>query len=353
MRTSSPFECQSCAPWIFVLSVLVLASMTTFVFAQTNNLTEEERLELFNRLARASNGRFILSGDVVDPDGNHLSGVTVLVEKSISLGLDSAAESTETRLVNGTFHFDYQGYGGILLTFELAGYHSQKFQFMMRPDRDAMSLILAGQPVPAPEMTNTDLRVVLNRIGSLTDLVHYGGMLEYTVPHAGKVLDCDLPHYGKKALRAVGDVTDSAQLPSNAVYIVADQNSDGTIATIQFQRPRSSVTYTLPQRVRLIMSDPNGGFIVFNPSARVRICDQMKTVPQAGYQHELVCDSDYFASAVEPFAGGEEREMYFFFKTRGRYGKGSVGEVVVKKGARTVLLGVEFLVQTIKSCIIQ
>ncbi len=305
---------------------------------------EREAVEtIMRRLAEADNIRFLLGGIVVDEAGQPLGGVKMTVHKPKTTAPWQGSVEREILVVNSTFSLDLNGYSGVGLEFEKEGYHPAKLAFPYNVSGYVEEKITRGEKVDPHVWRKDDIRVVLEKIGQLADLLSYGAMVEYNKQGGGKVLDFDSPPH--TPLRSVADLNDLTQLPKDCVYILADSDANRNVAVVEHTRPASEVVDRIPQRVKLVMNDPDGGFITFSPQTRKNLYHQMKTAPESGYQKELVLDADYFAQAIEAKTSEEKRECFFFFKIKNRYGKGRVGEVQVSGDRSTVKLGVQFRIQ--------
>lgn len=319
-------------------------------FSQADNEPTQQELEqaagVLQKLLDVTHGRFVLKGEVVDERGQRLNGVSVELDKSRLKNMGEAAEhDTENRTIYGTFDFAISGYISVRLTFSKAGYYSRRVEFAMPSSGEALANIAAGLVVEQQVFTKEGLRIVLEKVGQLADLKLYGGFLEYRSDGTGKVLDLDKSHIGRKPLQVVSNVHDSSQLPVNCVYFLAERGADGKILTEQVQRPRSYFVEVFPQRLTLIMNDPDGGFVVFAPPTRKNLYHQMKQAPEAGYQRELILEANTLKQGMWAPGRDPDASLHFFFKSSGKYGKGAIGDVVVEEGATKVRLGVELRIQ--------
>lgn len=87
---------------------------------------------------------------------------------------------------------------------------------------------LAGKKVEPMVFKKEDIRIVLEKQGKITNLLHYTGPLEYTTTGKGMVIDFDKRR--PKSLRVMENIEDPKQLPENCVYMVADKDLYGKIA---------------------------------------------------------------------------------------------------------------------------
>jgi hypothetical protein len=316
-----------------------MLTLTPVTKLEADGLTVEE----LNRYASGQAGRFVLSGVVVDEDGNKLNGVTVKLIKALQgkWGQEPKFE-TEAQTVNGDFKFNLRRYASIEMHFSLHGYYEEKlFASMPAPNMDAEQL--AGlKPIPEPIFTRDKLRVVLDKKGAITHLIECRVRLECPISGTGDVMDFDSFRRGRSAARKIQNILDPKLLPANSAYITADLDAGGSFATIQDTPPNSAVLVTRPRTVRLTMNAKGDGFIKFLPKSSRNVYRQMKTAPEKGYQGVLVLDEEFFRQQ-SAMKAPEDYGLYFYFKTKDKYGKGRISAPIIQSNA--VRMGVIFRFQ--------
>lgn len=312
-------------------------------------------------------GRYILQGEVVDEQGVRLNGVEVRIDKPAKHGevgvFDSLGElfkengnreaQEEVWTINGTFNLDIKGYINLRLWFSKNGYYSEKLDFGFKeeditPETDRA--IREGKKVEPLVLKKEDIRVVLEKQGALTSLIRYTGPLEYTTGGKGIIIDFDIipgNYDGISEVRRVENIEDPKQLPENCVYMVADKDLDGKIVTVRktwtseypILNYKEDREYVVPQRIKLIMTAPESGFIEYKPGQNKKMPRQMKEAPETGYQNELVIESGRFER------GSREADIHFYFKSRDKYGKGEIGTFGLYDDNSKVRIGVSFNLQ--------
>jgi len=309
--------------------------------AEGDGLSAQEKQDMLQRATQVDQGRFILNGSVVDEAGQALNGVTVVTRKTRSGGPFQEVRAEEGRkVIDGSFQFDFRGCLTVTLTFTREGYYPTVLLFNYQEPPVNDDQLLGGAPIPSPLIEKNDLRVVLEKRGNVTQLREYTEVLEYRATGRGVVMDLDRSNAQRKSLRTVADVHDVTQLPTNAVYVLAERDEQGRIAVVRQRRPDSSVINVLPRRLTLKLTAPDGGFIRVQPEPALRISSQTKVAPETGYQAELTILPEDFAEAET--RGG----ALYYFKANGRFGKGSTGWVEVKADQTLVQLRVRFRIQT-------
>jgi|GEM_PF-3377021 len=336
---------------VTVFLSIILASVAAVAFAAPaqDDMTDEQKGRLikgiFDKLMHAEHGTIRLRGEVVDEQGQRLNGVTVRLGKTRFKNYWEASETDEENVnVDGTFDLTITGYAYLRATFEKPGYYSKQIQVGIDLPPELAMRVIEGQTVDPQTMTKDGLRIVLEKQGNVTKLQTYGGFLEYRSDGSGKVMNFDKLPVGKKALQTMQNVHDSERLPPNCAYFIAERDDNGLIGTVRWVRPEGQIPFTFPRRVTLIMSDPSGGFVPFLPAIQQNQFHQMKQAPETGYQSQLVIESDYFTRTQGALVQSKNKQ-YFFFKTGGKYGKGTVGNVVMNGSGSNVLLGVVFRIQ--------
>jgi hypothetical protein len=302
--------------------------------------TPEQRMEYWNRMAQSTNGRFIITGEVLDDNGQQLVNISVAVEKFVATGIASMQTNSETRVVNGSFSFNEDGCAGIKYVFKLDGYYEHTVQIPMPLMPEAPGLVMEGRAVPPRKLTVENLKVILRKKGQLAQLLDYGEVLEYSADGSGVVMDLDRPHYHRRSLVRTSNLSDPSQLPTHSVYLIPDLDADGKISVESKPREDNpNITDVLPKRVRLIMSNTNDGFTEFVRDPNQPASFQMKEAPLAGYNREIILQSsDYVERGTK---GGK----LFFFKANNKYGKGGTGWIEVSSDRTRLKHGLALSVQ--------
>ena len=325
-----------------------------------DEMTEEEAIEFFLRaerlMAKTAQGRFILAGEVVDQEGNRLQDVRISLRMTQLIGLGWNTKNTFESIVatNGMFKVDVRPYAGITLYFRKDGYYVEEENFNFRSadvPREAEIAIMEGKEVEVEEgvVRHENLRVVLEKIGDVTKLVGYGGPLEFLAPYeretpGGVVVDFrenPVP-YRERVLKRIDDVNDVEALPPGGVSIVADTD-DGRILTHTITHGQwDRLDRVYPQVLRLRINDPEGGFVLYEQEEGKHARWFMKRAPAEGYVPELVLTAEELHAR---WMMSPSRGTYFYFKTGGRYGKGSVGEVLLEDGGTRLIAYVALSLQ--------
>jgi hypothetical protein len=294
----------------------------------------------FDRWAQSWNGRFILSGAIVDENGQSMNGVTVEMERTPPLAAFVETKPVmETQIVNGTFRFDVRANKVITLTFKREGYYVEQLRFEFPKSSLTADQLTGKKEIQEQSLIKENIRVVMEMTGPLTHLSRYHEALDYNAAGAGVVIDLDRPHHLHKSLRSVGNIHDASQLPPYCVYMIADKDAEGKIAVARKPRPDSQVADVVPQRVRLLINGADAGFVKYTPNPNKRMTRQMKMAPDGGYQREVVITGDDFAE------GGQRGGALFYFRTKDKYGKGGTGWVKVAPDRTSLEMAVVLSVQ--------
>jgi hypothetical protein len=152
-------------------------------------------------------------------------------------------------------------------------------------------------------------------------------------------MDLDRSNADGSSLVRVANVHETSQLPTNAVYIIADQEENQRIAIVERSRTNSSVVDVLPRRLRLGMRTQNGGLLKILRDPTRRLSSQTRLAPETGYNQELIVLPDDFIE------GGAKGGPVFYFRAADKFGKGDTGWVEVNATRSLVQLRVRFRVQ--------
>jgi len=325
---------------------------------------DEETLKIYKRGIRLVNktahGRFILAGEVVDQDGNRLKDVEVHLRMSQLIGMGWDMKSTYESSVaqDGLFQVDVRPYTGVNLTFKKEGYYTEQQYFnfdMIDISREHQEAIMSGKDVKIEEgvVRDENIRIVLEKKGNITSLAEEDFKLIYLRQQdgtaSGRVADLDrkkweLPPDDRYLYSIpVTNLLDPEVIPPMCVYMIPKIDDDGRILSeekISGKYGQHKRNY--PNELRLITSDPEGGFIIYKQQPNEYVYWSMKLAPETGYKQELVLDADWFheRSQVQNTPG-----TFFYYKVNGRYGKGSIGVPKFPEGDYALELKTEFQLQ--------
>lgn len=314
--------------WLGGLTCVVLGALF-IVNAQDKDIPEvvlRAGLRMMERAVLAYNGRITLSGTVVDDSGNPLQGVR-LRYWTTTAALDwtqMGGSGSTTEVIDGTFTTDVDNASDITLEFSKAGYFPARLGFSTREDlspEEETSFFDPG-PIQPPHLVREGLQVVLYEVGEVADLVQsYAGLT-----HRGDGSGVVLSGFGAPQSRGrdVSDVNNSALLAPDSIRMVAATNAQGEISVVQITNQVTGVSWGYPERFRLIMNDPEGGFVVFTPSPGVPVAVQMGTAPENGYTQEIEFTAEQMANVGEGYRMVED-VVWFFLKSHGKFGKGNIG----------------------------
>jgi len=279
--------------------------------------------------------RFHIKGEVVDEQGNRLTGVTMLVSKSVSGGWWQNDQSIfiGEYTINGIFEVRESGCEDVRLSFEKGGYYRQSIRFSddaKANTREIQERIMKGLPVEEPLVGKEGLRIVMEKKGEQVHLGEHNTPLIYNMDGSGEVLDFDLPR--TYPMRKVGDIsdTDTKSLPPNCLYMIAEKDEVGNIA----------LDTIYPRRIRVtIKGEPGSGFIVYKPRDRYqsgqKSLHEMKQAPESGYEPTMVLE----AEDIKMFrTSGRVYGFPFYFKIKNNYGKGLITYCLVSKDGKTIFL---------------
>jgi len=317
---------------------------------QTIDLKQRVMIELMERWIRSSQVRFKVSGTVVDETGDQLSGVRLACSMSQPTlpqagGDVSRYVSGPEAMIDGDFVFEPDIKGTrIVLYFEKEGYYPEKRSFTAdKLGPQANHDLLAGI-IPQRGVTEIkDLEIVMQKIGELTTLKRRRARMSFHANGSGEVFDFDIRrgHLHGDLVR-VANVTDPDQLPKHAAYLVAEVDEDGIIPATQEEYDdvlggRWSHAQ-VPMNLRLVMTDSEGGFILFVHDEEIRGSDQaarqMVRAPAEGYAHVLELTPEI-----------ARRGHLFFFKVGDKYGRGKLHVPRVSSDEKTFQMAVEFQIQ--------
>ncbi len=283
------------------------------------------------------NRRFHIKGEVVDEQGNRLTGVTMWVTKAVPGGWWQEVQYVARQYtINGTFEVRESGCEDVRLGFEKGGYYRQSIRFSddaKANTREIQEKIMKGLPVEEPLVGKEGLRIVMEKKGEQqVSLGEYNTPLIYNMDGSGEVLDFDLPR--TYPMRKVGDIseTDTKSLPPNCLYMIAEKDEAGNIVIVDKFYPR---------KIRVIMQgEPGSGFIVYKPKDRYQSKEkslhEMKQAPESGYEPTMVLEAEDIKLLRTP--AGVVYGFPFYCKIKNNYGKGLINGCSVSKDGKTVFL---------------
>ncbi len=319
-----------------------------------------------------------LAGVVVDEHDQQCSDVTVEVSKE-TVSINANGWPTTEILagsvkVAGSFALTIDNAHTVRLRFSKPGYHSVTHVHFTAPavtDATVWESILAGKRIPPQQVEKRDLRIVMEKQGELTRLRSGGGTLTFRRDGTGDVLTMGVNADGYWFMRTTSgkdmSIAPPRGLPEKCVYVVPKTNNEGSVTLLRFSalesrrasevssgtKPEVAVLRVpddesqyvyAPAGLRLVVSDPQGGFVRYEPQPDREIrpdrpwSRDMKEAPEEGYVDELVLDSDVMKKL---FANPEEPQpVYFYIKAFGKYGKGRLDlKIVLKEAQRKYING--------------
>ena len=329
---------------ILLLGAAVCAERNTRVTAEqvekmTGQRPTEEEVRRMNRLVseieNSGKGRFILKGEVVDEQGKRLEGVRISIRKSLpgSLFNWEGSDRYEQHMVDGVFALDFRGYSGVTLVFAKGGYYKQEIDYGMIEMAEKLSERIArGEKVSGPVLREESIRVVLEKQGEFTILEEYEGTMEYGPDGRGVVYDFGRMPKKEFLMRDV-DLGDPAKLPQWAIYMTAEREG-ARLRMAEIPDPPFNRTVSMPAALRLITTDPEGGFIrvATKGTEDVRPLDRMRRAPESEYEKEVMIPALEIPRTLTPMA--------FYVKIKGMYGKGVLMLVRVEKSRLLALVRV-------------
>ena len=333
---------------------------------------------------------------MVDEGGNPLSDVEIEIRKRAPATDEDCtwlAEFLGKVKVNGSFALRVDDADQVALEFRRPGYYLRKENFL-RPQpsperaREISEIVLTGRkPPPRQSVQKWDLRIVMEKQGKMTRLAHGCCGLSFYRDGHGDVLQImpgargmwvmtgsrevwieppgHLPEKSVLSHTAAGRAIEPpGHLPEKCVYMLPKTDAKGRfemlkLSTMESPRAREAMKrghplfspdderlyVYVPAEVRLVVNDPQGGFLRYEPKPgrEIRLdhpwlCD-MKEAPPEGYTHELVLDSKaikkLFADPVEP------QPVFFYIKAYGKYGKGQLDwlKIILKEAFRKYVDG--------------
>ncbi len=346
--------------WLLMgLIVVGLGSVGSWTHAETTTnedgeadepqWTEDQLTIIHERgvklLQRTAHGRFVLTGEVVDQSGARLKDVKLNVVMTTLVGWGWETKDTGRSEVvrDGRFQIDVRPYNAVTLYFEKEGYYPEKrfFDFDAAHPAEIEQAIMRGEDVQVKEgvVRHENIRVLMEKIGNITKLIRYKGPLEYVSSYGGRtaevaVIDFADPPLPDYKLKHVPAATAAESLPASCIYTLADTDGEGRVLTDdRVSGQYGQHKHQIPKRVRVIMCDPDGGFVEYVPKEKTFARRFMKQAPAEGYQRELIVDVDKVMDRIKTVEG-TYNGIYFYFKAGGKYGKGVISSSTVDTSNR-------------------
>jgi len=300
------------------------------------------------RILDSSLGRFTLEGVVVDEEGTPLDDVSLRISKENLIGFDKWKTDQEERIINGKFSVSAHGYFGIRLTFNKEGYFEESVYFSTSPPDDFRN-------PEEPVVDQNNIRVVLKKMGDITCLTARDFKLTYQRQDCGAsgyVTDFNREKWqaysegrGARNPMLVTNLLVPETIPPMCVYVIPKVDEDGRILNENKGEPDWFRPCLMPQELRLITSDPEGGFIVYEQDVAEKAYWSMKLAPENGYKQEIVLDADWLFRRSPYVTSRSDDGIYFYFKINGRYGKARLGTPRFPEGDYALEVGTEFRMQ--------
>jgi len=317
--------------------------------ARTDELTptEEKRRrwlggQFMQRILDASLGRFTLEGVVVDEQGNPLDKVSLRISKEKMTGFEQWKEDKEEKIINGTFSVTARGYDIVRLYAKKDGYYQESLDFLAPSPGN-----IRGQP-KEPVVDKRNIRIVMEKKGDITSLLDRNVRLTYrredegasgyvvNFDRAAWIMDSNVRNYAE-----VDNLLDLEQIPSMCMYMIPKVDDDGRILNEDKGGANSFRPCLMPQEMRLITNDPEGGLIVYEQEKGESAFWSMKLAPETGYKQEIILDADLMFRRSPYVTSDGDDGIYFYYKADGRYGKGRIGPPKFPEGDYALELGVK------------
>ena len=283
--------------------------------------------------AFSHNGDLALQGSIVDDAGGPVDDVVVTVKREYYLwhaDRSYAEFDTLTLLANHAFDVPPRRAHELTFTFRKPGYLDQTIvvaQTFIRSE----NFWIEGVQWPL----NSPVLVVMQRkdhpVPTLRTLIL---RVDYTDPAKQPVIDLSnaLATIGAGELTrdrtiAMSDAALSNLAPGQPVP------AHGLYATIQRQPTRTTgpersvdpLDLNLPAQLTFRISDPDAGFVAFQPQAGTTPLAQMNQAPEGPYAPEFTLDEKRLRTLRDATSKNvADRNEFFFFRADGKFGKAVV-----------------------------
>jgi len=333
---------------------------------------DEETLEIYKRgvrwVSKTSHGRFILAGEVVDENGNRLKDVElgIRMDTLVGIGWDIKTDFQRETIKNGLFQVDVRPYTGVNLRFQKEGYYTTKKDFDFEKihlsrvnfSREDQEAIMEGKDVEIEEgvVRDENIRIVMEKKGNITTLIEEDFKLIYRRQEdgmvSGRVVDFARNKWaeyakgrGAKNPIKVANLLDPEVVPLMCVYMLPKVDEKGRILSEIKIRKIGQREYQFPKELRILTSDPEGGFIVYEQEKGERSFWSMKLAPENGYKPGITLDADWMFRRSAYVTTQSDDGIYFYFKINGHYGKGRLESLRFPEGDYALELEMEFQLQ--------
>ncbi len=310
------------------------------------------------RAMRAARSTLCVSGVVVDDQGVPVSDVEVETSSLSSYVWGWGKEWQDTlsgkATVSGAFALRVNDAGLVTMDFRKPGYYPVR-QWFFAPEIQNISSpeILSNKKIPPKLVEKRNLRIVMEKQGKMTRLKDDIG----PSVHVSETPPDPLP---EKSLYIVPKTDEKGHIALAKVSALkarrAREVRDGVgphIAALRVPDDESQYVY-VPTEIRLIVSDPQGGFARYEPSPDREIRPDrrwfrdMKEAPQEGYSRELIFDGKAIKKLFADHPD-EAQPAFFYIKADGKYGKArfTLCPIRIDKAPdeRRLVAGIEILTQ--------
>jgi hypothetical protein len=253
---------------------------------------------------------FLAKGIVVDEGGQPLNDVKLTITRTTHGCWGRDDDKKEILNINGKFDIKASRINTLFLEFYKNGYYIETLALTRNSPIEYKNLYTST--FENGVITANDIKVVMRAKGITAKMDRIKENLTYNETGSGSVINFDT-----KNVETIKDISDMKNLPENCIYVYTERTADGKIDVI---KPKSKINDpnvdndVYPKKITFKTSDPEGGFIIFH-NKKGDAYQYMKEAPATGYQNEMIFNVEY----------GEDIpiEVYFYFKSKGQYGKGS------------------------------
>jgi len=273
------------------------------------------------------NGDLGLRGQLVDDRGTPVDEVIVEVTRDYYLWHADASYTETTHLTYAADHeFNITPMRGERLAFKFkkVGYLDADIAV----DKDGIEQSCGCDGVGGARWPlNTPVRMVMPRAtASFPALTRVSVPVDYTDPTANPIIDLGLAtgevSKSNYSIGAVRTLKAGENMPPLAISAEIERQS---LKTVGKDRQVDPLDINLPANFTLHVGDPAGGFVEFAPLPGSHPFSQMPEAPEDGYQSGLQLSGPRLRLMRDPkIKGLGEKNVFFYFKTDGKYGKGMI-----------------------------